>query len=378
MQRREFNKALVGGALGSGLTAAVDAQPARAQARSSEGVTRRKNTLMHVGADYHYVAGGPGADITGTANLAFNTRLGVRHLTAQVSRIGVDGSWDLDELKRMRDNCDTAGVVLEAIRMDSQYIMLTPGAARDRRLDAILGNIEKAAQVGVKVITYHWTVIPIRRNGERSGRGGSTYVTFKLEPNWKDLPSGTAGRVTHDDYWERIAHFLERVIPIAKQHDIRMAAHPYDPPGLPFGYQGADNWDSPSIFDAYKRYESIADSPYNGFQLCLGTTAEGLKDARNEIVPIVRYLAERGKVHQVHMRNIRGGLHDFAEVYPDEGDIDFFPIMRILRDSQFAFSICADHMPSHPDDPGKLQAFAYGNGYIRALIHAVNAEIAGS
>jgi hypothetical protein len=27
----------------------------------------------------------------------------------------------------------------------------------------------------------------------------------------------------------------------------------------------------------------------------------------------------------VHMRNISGGLHDFAEVYPDEGDIDFFP-----------------------------------------------------
>lgn len=103
---------------------------------------------MHVGADYHYIAGGPGAEITGRANLAFNTRLGVRHLTAQVSGIGVDGSWDLDELKRMRDNCDTAGVVFEAIRMDSQYIMLAPGAARDRRLDAILGNIEKAAQVG--------------------------------------------------------------------------------------------------------------------------------------------------------------------------------------------------------------------------------------
>jgi hypothetical protein len=82
---------------------------------------------MHVGADYHYIAGGPGAEITGKANLAFNTRLGVRHLTAQVRETGVDGSWDLDELKRMRDNCDTAGVVLEAIRMDSQYIMLTPG-----------------------------------------------------------------------------------------------------------------------------------------------------------------------------------------------------------------------------------------------------------
>jgi mannonate dehydratase len=181
--------------------------------------------------------------------------------------------------------------------------------------------------------------------------------------------------VTHEDYWERITHFLERVIPVATQQDVRMAAHPYDPPGLPFGYQGADNWDSPSIFEGYKRYEAVADSPYNGFQLCLGTTAEGLTDPNHEILPIAKYLAEKGKVHQVHMRNIRGGLYDFAEVYPDEGDLDFFPIMRILRDSQFAFSICADHMPSHPDDPGKLQAFAYGNGYVRALIHSVNAEL---
>jgi len=29
----------------------------------------------------------------------------------------------------------------------------------------------------------------------------------------------------------------------------------------------------------------------------------------------------------------------------------------------------------HPDDPGKLQAFAYGNGYIKALIDAVNSEV---
>jgi len=33
----------------------------------------------------------------------------------------------------------------------------------------------------------------------------------------------------------------------------------------------------------------------------------------------------------------------------------FLKIMRILRDSEFSLSICPDHMPSHPDDPGKLQ-----------------------
>jgi len=80
-----------------------------------------------------------------------------------------------------------------------------------------------------------------------------------------------------------------------------MAAHPYDRPGLPFGYQGAENWDSPWVLEGFKPYEKIVDSPYNGFQLCLGTTGEGLKKPLTEVLPIVQYLGERGKIHQIHM-----------------------------------------------------------------------------
>jgi mannonate dehydratase len=29
-----------------------------------------------------------------------------------------------------------------------------------------------------------------------------------------------------------------------------------------------------------------------------------------------------------------------------------------------------DHLPQHPDDPQSLQAFAFGYGYIKALIQA--------
>ena len=39
------------------------------------------------------------------------------------------------------------------------------------------------------------------------------------------------------------------------------------------------------------------------------------------------------------MRNIRGNLYNFAEVYPDEGEMDFLKIMRILRDVQFSLSL---------------------------------------
>jgi mannonate dehydratase len=99
------------------------------------------------------------------------------------------------------------------------------------------------------------------------------------------------------------------------------------------------------------------------------------KDPATEVPPIVRYLAQRGKIYQVHMRNIRGSLNNFYEVFPDEGEVDFSKIMRVLHDTQFSGSICPDHMPSHPDDPDGFQSFAFGSGYIKALIQAVNSEV---
>jgi len=359
MRRRDFGGSLVAGAAGLSPVAAAAA------------TAPRKNTLMHVGGDYHSVAG-PG--ITSQENLEYNLRYGVKHLTAQVrSRSG--RGWDGDELKKMCDDCGRAGLLFEAIRMDAEYIAMQKGEARDRDLDTIVDNIRKASAAGVKVITYHWTLIPIRRNRNTAGRGGVTYAGFKLEGNWKDLAITKSGTVDQDDYWERITYFLNRIIPVAKEFDVKMACHPYDPPGLPFGYQGASNWDSPDIFAAIKKYEAIVESPYNGFQLCLGTVAEGLKRPGTEILPIVRYLGERGKIYQIHMRNIRGGLGDFQEVYPDEGEVDFSQVMRILRDCQFSGSICPDHMPKHADDKGSLQSFAFGYGYIKALIQAVNSEV---
>ena len=187
---------------------------------------------MHVGGDYHNVVGG---DITSKQNLEYNLRHGVKHLTAEVSK-NPQGAWDSDDLQRMRDNCDRYGVVLEAVRMNSRYInLLRKGTERNRQIDVIAGNIRKAAQIGVKIITYHCEVIPYRRNGKTAGRGGVTCDSFKLEDDWKSIPMGDEGRVTHEDYWERITYFLEKIIPAAIEHDVRMACHPADPPGLPLG-----------------------------------------------------------------------------------------------------------------------------------------------
>jgi mannonate dehydratase len=362
MKRRDFGKVI----------------PAAGLAGATAAGRGRVNTAMHVGGDYHVVKGGQNSEMTTKKNLEYNLRHGVRHLTVKVLKNDATGAWDKDLLAWMRDNCGRAGMKMEAIRMDATYINQRDAAAQERELDKICRNIERAAAAGVEVITYHWTLIPIRRNRDTPGRGGSVYKGFALESEWRGLPVEKSGRVSHAEYWERIEKFLKRVIPVAAQNKVRMACHPYDPPGLPFGYQGADNWDSPDVFAAIKRYEAIVESPWNGFQVCLGTIAEGMEAPAKGVGPVVEYLGKRGKIHQVHMRNIKGKLHGFEEVYPDEGVMNFFEIMRILRDTGFAMSICPDHMPHHHDDPEGTEAFAYGYGYINALIQAVNTEAGGS
>lgn len=357
-----------------GATSAEGAAPASPPAKP------KKNLLQHVGGDYHVVMADPALGWnekqklwTTKRNFEYHERCGVRHFTNIMS-----GVWDADEMKRWKDDCDKYDKVWEAIRMDSSYIFAKTPSEQEKKLAEVADNIRKASAVGVKVVTMHWTLIPIRRNGHTPGRGGSSYHSFKLEDNWKDLPVGKSGVVKYDEYWDRITYFLKNIIPVCAAHDVRLGVHPYDPPGLPRGYQGVDTWDCAptSVFDSLKKYEAIVDSPYNGFQLCLGTVMEGLKNPKTELLPIVKYFAEKGKIYQIHMRNIRGGLGNFEEVYIDEGEADFIEVIRILRDTNFAYSICPDHCPTHPDDPGGLQAFAQAFGYIKGMIDAANAEVA--
>ncbi|HZO52597.1 MAG TPA: mannonate dehydratase, partial [Bryobacteraceae bacterium] len=179
-----------------------------------------------------------------------------------------------------------------------------------------------------------------------------------------------AGRVTADIYWDRISYFLERVVPVANEHKIRLACHPHDP-GVPAvtGYQGVDA--VLGTVDGLKKFISIQESPYHGLNFCQGTISEMLENPGKEIFEVIQYFGARKKIFNVHFRNIRGKRDDFMEVYPDEGDVDMFKAMLAYRDVDYPYMVMPDHVPHHPDDPGGSQAFAFAYGYIRALIQAV-------
>jgi D-mannonate dehydratase len=86
--------------------------------------------------------------------------------------------------------------------------------------------------------------------------------------------------------------------------------------------------------------------------------------------------SERGKIAQAHFRNIRGHRDDFIETYIDEGDVNMLHIVRVLRDANWEGSLMPDHVPnSHdPDDPHKLQSFAFAFGYIQGMLRAAREE----
>ena len=90
------------------------------------------------------------------------------------------------------------------------------------------------------------------------------------------------------------------------------------------------------MFAGIKRFAGLYESASHGLNLCLGSTAEGLKDPRTEIIPIIKWLGERKQIFNIHLRNIKGGWNNFMEVYPDNGDMDFLEIIRTLRDVGYA------------------------------------------
>ena len=172
-------------------------------------------------------------------------------------------------------------------------------------------------------------------------------------------------------FWERITYFLERVVPVAEEYKIRMACHPHDPGMPPEGYQGVNT--VLGTVEELKKFVSIKESPYHGLNFCQGTVSEMLQDPGKEIFDVIRYFGTRKKIFNVHFRNIRGKRNDFQEVFPDEGDVDFFKAMMVYKEVEYPYMMMPDHMPRHADDPDQLQAFAFAYGYIRALIQAVDA-----
>ena len=104
--------------------------------------------------------------------------------------------------------------------------------------------------------------------------------------------------------------------------------------------------------------------------------SEDLYHPNEELPDVIRWFGSRKKIFNVHFRNIRGGRDNFvAEMFPDEGDVDFVKMLKVYREVGYEDLLMPDHAPHVVGSGAEAQwgdreNFAFEFGYIRGLIQS--------
>jgi len=312
--------------------------------------------------------------------LAVLAALGVNHICSALPSPRLDEHWSVDGLTKLRERVESFGIHLDMapLPLSSHYItraeypniMLGKSPDRDREIEDIRQMIRNASRAGIPALKYNMSVLGVVRTEPTTGRGGARYSTFSYAKARQDPPLTEAGPVPPEVYWERITYFLDRVVPVAEEHKVRLACHPHDP-GMPpdRGYRGVHT--VLGSVEGLKRFVEIRPSAYHGLNFCQGTVAEMLQDPGKEIFDVIRHFGRRGKIFNVHFRNIQGRFLDFRETFIDDGDVDMLAALRVYQEVGYDGMLMPDHVPQVAGDAGGAQAFAYTFGYIKALIRAL-------
>jgi mannonate dehydratase len=251
---------------------------------------------------------------------------------------------------------------------ESRHIMLGQEPQRQREIDSICCLIERLAAAGIPAAKYNLTLLGVVRTKREPGRGGSTNAAFRWRRADPAAPPTRAGIVSADEFWQRVDHFLAAVVPVASAAKVRLACHPQDP-YTPPGWRGVTS--VLATLDGLKQFVTMHASPYHGVNFCQGTIAAMLDDPAREIFDAIRWFGQRGKIFNVHFRNIKGRRLDFVEAFPDEGDIDMAEALALYRDLGYRYMLMPDHVPQIDGRDPSGVAFAYCYGYIQALIDAL-------
>ncbi len=361
MNRREF---LAAGALGTAGLPMADPLAAEAEPR--------KRVMMKAGNQHQH---SPEA-------LRALAAFGINHICSGLPSRALDANWSVDGLSKLREQVESFGIKLEMAplpmssleisKAELPAILLGKDPDRDREIDQICRMLENCAKAGIPAVKYNLTLLGVVRTENTKGRGGAAYSTFVYDKAKQDTLT-EAGRVTADIMWDRITYFLKRVVPVAEANKVRICCHPNDP-GMPkvTGFRGVDC--VLGTVEGLKKFVTIAESPYHGLNFCQGTISEMLDNPGKEIFDIIRYFGARKKIFNVHFRNIKGRFLNFQETFPDDGDVNMLQALRVYKEVGYDGMIMPDHMPHIEGDTGQGRAFAYGFGYIQALLQVVSQE----
>ena len=126
----------------------------------------------------------------------------------------------------------------------------------------------------------------------------------------------------------------------------------------------------------YQRLLDIVPSHANALEFCQGTIAEmqGGDAEVHDVYSAIDKYSRQGNIAYVHLRNIRGKVPRYTEVFIDEGDVDIVRSLRIYDRNGYDGVVTADHTPHLQCGASWHAGMAFAMGYIRGILHSIASE----
>ncbi|HEY9062712.1 MAG TPA: mannonate dehydratase [Pseudobacteroides sp.] len=296
---------------------------------------------------------------------------GITGVVGALFDIPVGDVWPMENILQLKKTVEDAGLELEVIESVNIHEDIKLGLpTRDIFIDNYKHTIRNLGKAGVKVICYNFMPVFDWLRSELAFKlpDGSEVLYYdnniikdvdpiklvedmETNSNGFSLPGWEPYRlkelketfdkykhVDEDKLFSNLQYFLENIIPVCEEVDVKMAIHPDDPPWPLFGL--------PRIVTGKKNLErlvKLADSPYNGLTLCSGSLGA---NPENNIPELIRHFGSMGRIYFGHVRNIKfiseRTFHETSHLSSD-GSFDMFEIMKAYHDIGFEGYIRPDH-----------------------------------
>ena len=302
---------------------------------------------------------------------------GVEYAVGGFSLNPIPGAGDEEQpfsktsLERTKAAYREAGFTLSVIESRPPMEKIKMGLpGRDEEIDVVRTLLRNMGEVGIPVWCSAWMpILGVLRTSRTTPTRGGALVTGFDKGLYPDEPLKEYGVVSEDKQWENLKYFLENVVPVAEEANVKMAMHPGDPPFSPI--RGI-----PRLMTSIENYQKLIDivpSPSNGIAICQGNFSLMTDDLPSAI----RHFGKQERIFFVHFRDVQGTPENFVETFHDDGKTDLVECMRAYRDIKYEGVCRPDHYPkmgdeSYNDEYSVARLFAVG--YFKGIRKTVYAE----
>ena len=284
---------------------------------------------------------------------------------------GDNGRWELRDLVKLRISIEQWGLKLSALEnvpISFYEDIMLGGPKRDEQIENMIYTVRNMARAGVPIFGYHWMPSHVWRTPPKIIRGGAVATAFNYEEANK-LPLTHGREYGDEEMWANLEYWIKIITPIAEEEGIRLGIHPCDPPVARLGGV-AQLFRS---YDNYRRYLDIYPSDSCAIEFCQGTVSEMFDSEGDALYEFIAEMVQKKKVLYVHFRNVSApNPEDFYEEFINTGHVDMYRAMKTYHDNGYDSFFIDDHVPhTHEDTPWGHRGRAFANGYIQAMIEAV-------